>query len=146
MKITRIDHVAVLVPDIDAALPPWLKLLGLTLGPRETVAAQKTEAAFVLTPEEAGACVELIAPAGGNAGLEKYLEKNGGRHALHHLAFAVDDLAAALSELDRAGVELIDKTPRPGARGHQVGFLHPRACGGVLIELVSDHEPVRRHA
>ena len=138
MKVTRIDHVAVLVPSIDAALPPWLKMLGLTLGPRETVATQKTEAAFVLTPEEAGACVELIAPAGGNAGLEKFLEKSGGRQALlHHIAFAVEDLAGALAELDRAGVELIDKTPRPGARGHQVGFLHPRATGGVLVELVS---------
>jgi methylmalonyl-CoA/ethylmalonyl-CoA epimerase len=139
MRITRIDHVAVCVPDIDAALPPWIKLLGLTLGPREVVDAQKTEAAFVLTPEQAGACVELIAPAGGNAGLTKFIERAGGKNALHHIAFAVDDLASALIELDRAGVELIDKTPRPGARGHKVGFLHPRATGGVLVELVSDH-------
>jgi methylmalonyl-CoA/ethylmalonyl-CoA epimerase len=137
MKISGIDHVAVLVPDIDRALEPWLRMLGLTAGPRETVTAQKTEAAFVLTPEEAGACVELIAPAGENAGLRKFLEKNGDKHTLHHIAFAVDDLSSALRELDQAGVPLIDKVPRPGARGHQVAFLHPRATGGVLVELVS---------
>lgn len=139
MRITRIDHVAVLVGDIDTALPSWLRVLGLQLGPREIVEAQKTEAAFVLTPEEAGACVELIAPSGGNTGLEKYLAKNNGKSSLHHIAFAVDDLGSALAELDRAGVALIDKKPRPGARGHEVGFLHPQATGGVLVELVSDH-------
>jgi len=139
MRITRIDHVAVCVADLDKALPPWLKILGLTMGPRELVETQKTEALFVLTPEEAGACVELIAPAGGNPGLEKFLAQRDGKAGLHHIAFAVDDLAAALRELDAAGVPLIDKVPRPGARGHQVGFLHPKAADGVLVELVSDH-------
>lgn len=139
MKITRIDHIAVCVRDLDQALPPWLKMLGLSMGPREFVAAQATEAAFVLTPEEAGACVELIAPKGGNPGLEKFNDRNQGRAGLHHIAFAVDDLAAALRELDAAGVPLIDKVPRPGARGHQVGFLHPKAADGILVELVSDH-------
>ncbi|MFI5290961.1 MAG: hypothetical protein ACHQ17_14980, partial [Polyangia bacterium] len=84
MRITRIDHVAVCTAELDPALPPWLSVLGLTLGPREFVASQKTEALFVLTPEEAGACVELIAPRGGNAGLEKFLERNQGRAGLHH--------------------------------------------------------------
>lgn len=142
MKITRIDHVAVCVKDLDAALPPWIKMLGLAMGPRELVEGQKTEALFVLTLEEAGACVELIAPAtiaqGGNAGLERFLDKNQGRAGLHHIAFAVDDLAAALKELDAAGVPLIDKVPRKGARGHMVGFLHPKAADGILVELVSD--------
>ncbi len=139
MKITRIDHVAVCVASIEVAMPAWMQLLGLAAGPREFVAAQKTEAAFLLTPEEAGACVELIMPKGGNGGLEKFLERCQGRAGLHHIAFAVDDLATALRELDARGVALIDKVPRPGARGHQVGFLHPRATDGVLIELVSDH-------
>jgi methylmalonyl-CoA/ethylmalonyl-CoA epimerase len=139
MRITRIDHVAVCVGNIDHALPGWLNLLGLSLGPREIVEAQKTEAAFVLTPEEAGACVELIAPAGGNPGLEKFLEKLNGKGGLHHIAFAVDDLAGALRELDARNVPLIDKVPRQGARGHQVGFLHPKAFDGILVELVSDH-------
>ena len=139
MRITRIDHVAVCTANLDRALPNWINLLGLAVGPREFVEAQKTEALFVLTPEEAGACVELIAPKGGNAGLEKFLERSGGRNGLHHIAFAVDDLAGALRELDRKGVPLIDKVPRPGARGHTVGFLHPKAFDGILVELVSDH-------
>jgi methylmalonyl-CoA epimerase len=125
--------------DLDAALPAWLKLLGLHAGPREFVEAQKTEAAFLLTEETAGCSVELIMPRGGNAGLEKFLDKTGGKSGLHHIAFAVDDLAGALRELDAVGVPLIDKVPRPGARGHQVGFLHPKAADGILIELVSDH-------
>jgi methylmalonyl-CoA/ethylmalonyl-CoA epimerase len=139
MRITRIDHVAVCTKDLDSAIPSWLKLLGLHAGAREFVGAQKTEAAFLLTEEQAGCSVELIMPKGGNAGLEKFLDKSGGKSGLHHIAFAVDDLAGALRELDAAGVPLIDKTPRPGARGHLVGFLHPKAADGILIELVSDH-------
>ena len=69
-----------------------------------------------------------------NAGLEKFLDKRG--DALHHVAFAVKDIAAALARLKDGGVELIDEEPRPGAGGHLVAFLHPRAVGGVLVELV----------
>ncbi len=136
MRILRIDHVALATPDIDTALPLWLDVLGLAAGPREYVPTQLTEAAFVLTPAQGEACVELIAPKprGQNAGLEKFLEKRGG---LHHIAFAVDDLPAALDELATRGVPLIDRQPRPGARGHHVAFLHPKAMGGILVELVS---------
>jgi len=134
MRILGIDHVAICTSELDGAAQPFLQLLGLLKGPREFVEVQKTEAAFLLTPDEAGACVELIAPKGGNAGLEKFLEKRGG--GLHHVAFLVEDLAGALTELDRKGVKLIDKVPRKGARGHDVGFIHPAAFGGVLVELV----------
>ncbi|MBL8632623.1 MAG: VOC family protein [Myxococcales bacterium] len=139
MKIVRIDHVALCVPELDSAISSWQSVLPLLLGPREYVPTQLTEAAFLLTPAEADACVELIAPLprGQNVGLEKFLEKRGG---LHHIAFAVEDIAGALCELAERGVPLIDKVPRPGARGHQVAFLHPKALGGVLVELVSaDH-------
>lgn len=139
MKILRIDHVALCVPELDPAIAQWQAVLGafgLVAGPREYVPTQLTEAAFLLTPAEAEACVELIAPRprGQNAGLEKFLEKRGG---LHHIAFAVDNLQAALDELAERGVPLIDRAPRPGARGHHVAFLHPKALGGVLVELVS---------
>lgn len=134
MRITGIDHVAVCAGDLDEAQLPFIELLGLSLGPREYVAAQKTEASFLLTADEAGACVEMIAPREGNIGLEKFLEKRG--PGLHHVAFFVDDLDGALAELDARGVRLIDKVARQGARGHRVGFLHPSACGGVLVELV----------
>src|SRR5437763_279005 len=137
MRITRIDHVAVCVRSIDRALPAWIDLLGLAAGPREVVAAQSTEAAFLVTPTAASCSVELIAPEPGNAGLDKFLAKRNERAGLHHIAFAVADLAGALRELDARGVPLIDKVPRRGARGHHVGFLHPDAGDGVLIELVS---------
>jgi methylmalonyl-CoA epimerase len=134
MRVLGIDHVAVCAADVSIAASPFLELLGLTAGPREVVAAQRTEAYFVLAGADADACVELIAPAG-NETLEKFLAKRG--PGLHHVAFRVDDLAAALRELDQKGVPLIDKVPRPGARGHHVGFLHPSAFHGVLVELVS---------
>jgi methylmalonyl-CoA/ethylmalonyl-CoA epimerase len=134
MRILGIDHVAVCTGELASAADPFVRLLGLALGPREFVEVQKTEALFLLTPEEAGACVELIAPRGGNQGLEKFLEKRGA--GLHHIAFLVEDLAGSLKELDQLGIKLIDKVPRKGARGHNVGFIHPSAFGGVLVELV----------
>lgn len=139
MKIVRIDHIAICVPELEPALAQWQAILGLVAGPREYIPNQATDVAFVLTPAEGEACVEFITPQprGKNAGLEKFLDGSKGRGGLHHIAFAVADLAGALAELDGRGVPLIDRQPRPGARGHQVAFLHPRAFAGVLVELVS---------
>ena len=78
------------------------------------------------------AALELCAPRG-NAALDRFLARRG--PGLHHVCFAVEDLPAALAELKAAGVRLIDETPRPGARGHDVAFLHPDSTGGVLFEL-----------
>jgi methylmalonyl-CoA/ethylmalonyl-CoA epimerase len=141
MKILRIDHVAVCASDLSSRLAEWQAVLGLLAGPREYVPSQFTDAGFLLTPAESEACVELIAPASReqNPGLAKFLDKNKGRDGLHHIAFAVADLQEALEELAARGVPLIDRQPRPGARGHKVAFLHPRALGGVLVELVSAH-------
>lgn len=136
MKILRIDHIAVCVEELAPALNQWQTVLGLLGGPREYVPSQLTDAAFLLTPAQGEACLELIAPSprGKNAGLEKFLEKRG--EALHHIAFEVDDIEGTLARLEAAGVPLIDKKPRPGLRGHRVAFLHPKAFGGVLVELV----------
>ena len=138
MRITRIDHIALAVAEAGPAIAEWTSVLPLLLGAQEHVPTQGIEAAFLLTPAQGEACVELIAPAprGQNAGVEKFLERRGG---LHHIAFAVDDIEGALRELAERGVPLIDRAPRPGARGHKVAFLHPKALGGVLVELVSDH-------
>ena len=111
---------------------------GLQAGPREYVDAQKTEAAFILTPQTAGCTVELIAPKGGNPGLEKFLENNRGRRGCTTSPSPSTIWRARCASSTR-GVPLIDKVPRPGARGHMVGFLHPKAADGILIELVSDH-------
>jgi len=129
--IVGIDHVGIAAGSLDDGV--WTKLLGLPIAHRETVAAQKVEAAF-LDPREGGASIELIAPTAGNESLARFLEKRGG--GLHHLAIAVSDIREALSRLKTAGIPLVDQEPRPGARGHLVAFLHPKATGGTLVELV----------
>src|SRR5579871_3827965 len=138
IKVKRIDHVAIAVADRDAASAGLGTLFGLLPGAREHVASQATDVAF-LHPAPAGqpadpetTALEICAPRG-NAALDRFLAKRG--PGLHHVCFAVDDLPGALAELKAAGVRLIDETPRPGARGHQVAFLHPASTGGVLFEL-----------
>lgn len=130
LKIKRIDHVAICVADIDAVLPKYRQVLGLEVGEREVVESQKTEAALLPIGETS---LELITPRG-NPGLEKFLEKRGA--GLHHIAVEVEGIEAALAFLGSLGVPLIDATPRIGARGHKVAFVHPKATGGVLVELV----------
>lgn len=136
LKIKKIDHVAVAVPSIDEALAKYHAVFGLDVAQRELVTSQKTEAA--LLPIGDGN-IELIEPKG-NDGLQKFLDKRG--PGLHHIAVEVEGIENALALLKSLGVPLIDETPRVGARGHKVAFVHPRATGGVLIELVEPIEPV----
>jgi methylmalonyl-CoA/ethylmalonyl-CoA epimerase len=130
-KVKTIDHVAIAVSDLAPTAAALGQLLGLSPEKPENVANQNTEVQFLDT-EQPGAAVELICPSG-NAGLERFLARRG--PGLHHVCFEVDDLQAALSDLKARGVALIDESPRPGARGHLVAFLHPRSTGGVLFEL-----------
>lgn len=132
-KIKGIDHVAIAVTDIDGALAKYKAVLGLDVRERELVASQKTEAALLPI---GGSNIELISPKG-NDGLAKFLDKRG--PGLHHIAIEVEGIEAALALLKSLGVPLIDETPRNGARGHKVAFVHPKATGGVLIELVEPH-------
>ena len=134
IKVKRIDHVAIAVADRDASAASLGALFGLQTGAREHVASQATDVAF-LHAQAGGAddaALEICAPRG-NAALDRFLARRG--PGLHHICFAVEDLPAALAALKAAGVRLIDETPRPGARGHQVAFLHPASTGGVLFEL-----------
>ena len=135
--ILGIDHVGICVAGMDESATRWSSTLGLAIAHRECVDPQRTEAAFI-DPPGGGATVELVSPMEGNEGLAKFLAKRG--DGLHHLAFAVSDNREALRRLDAAGVPLIDREPRPGARGHLVAFLHPRALGGTLVELVEHQE------
>lgn len=139
IKVKRIDHVAIAVADRDACAQSLGDLFGLALGAREHVADQATDVAFLNAggPTMDDAALEICAPAGtaGNEGLLRFLDRRG--PGLHHVCFEVDDLPGALAALKAAGVRLIDEQPRPGARGHQVAFLHPAATGGVLFELCS---------
>jgi methylmalonyl-CoA/ethylmalonyl-CoA epimerase len=130
LKIKKIDHVAILVDDLDAAIAKYAELFGLAAREREVVPAQKTEAALLPVGESN---LELIAPRG-NDSLTRYLQKRG--PGLHHIAVEVEGIEEALALLKAMGVPLIDETPRPGARGHKVAFVHPKATGGVLVELV----------
>jgi methylmalonyl-CoA/ethylmalonyl-CoA epimerase len=132
IKVKRIDHVAIAVADRDASTKDLAGLFGLSPGPHEHVADQKTDVAFLDAGGADAASLEVCAPAG-NPTLQKFLDKRG--PGLHHVCFEVDDLPAALASLKAAGVRLIDETPRLGARGHWVAFLHPSATGGVLFEL-----------
>jgi methylmalonyl-CoA/ethylmalonyl-CoA epimerase len=134
--IKKIDHVAVCVEDIDAAAAKFRAVLGLEGTDRELVASQKTEAMLLPIGESN---IELISPRG-NDGLVRFLEKRG--PGIHHIAIEVEGIESALAFLKGIGVPLIDETPRKGARGHKVAFIHPKATGGVLIELV---EPDAEH-
>lgn len=134
IKIKKIDHVAVCVRDVDEAARKYADLFGLVGKEREVVASQKTEAALLPIGE---GNVELISPRG-NDGLARFLEKRG--PGLHHVAVEVEGIESALAFLKALGVPLIDEAPRKGARGHKVAFVHPKATGGVLVELVEpDH-------
>lgn len=134
IKVKRIDHVAIAVGDRDTSASLFGGLFGLAQGAREHVADQKTDVAFLDTTGDCAAALEIVAPAG-NDSLTRFLDRRG--PGLHHVCFEVDDLPAALASLKAAGVRLIDEAPRPGARGHQVAFLHPASTGGVLFELCS---------
>ena len=127
-----LDHVAIAVESITASLPIFESLLGAAGSPGEHVASQGGSVTFVGTGDGR---IELIEPTGADTAVGRFLARRG--PGLHHLAYRVPDLEAALARLAADGVELIDPVPRTGAHGHRVAFLHPRSTGGVLIELVS---------
>ena len=130
MELT-LDHVAVAVPSITAALPLFELLAGAAGSPIERVEAQKVDVAFV--GSDAGK-IELLQPTGPDSTVQKFLDKRGS--GLHHIAYRVPDIEAALRSLAEKGIRLIDEKPRPGAGGHLVAFLHPSSTQGVLVELV----------
>jgi methylmalonyl-CoA/ethylmalonyl-CoA epimerase len=133
----RIDHIGVAVEDIDAAIALYRDSFEMELGHRETVESQGVEAVLLDVGE---GHFELLAPLGPDTPVGKYLAKNGS--GLHHVAYAVDDIDAALKSIAAAGVQLIDSEPRVGIRDSRVAFLHPRSTGGVLTEIV---EPAGGH-
>ena len=142
IKVLHIDHVALAVPELTAAASSLGQLFSLEPTARETVTAQKTDVVFLKAPVGAAGhrpetAIELICPSApaGNESLQRFLAKRPGTAGLHHICYAVADIRAALASLKEAKVPLIDETPRVGARGHLVAFLHPQATGGVLFEL-----------
>jgi methylmalonyl-CoA/ethylmalonyl-CoA epimerase len=133
----RIDHIGVATDDLEGAITLYEKTLGMPLAHRETVESQGVEAVLL---DVGDGHVELLRPLGDDTPVGKYLAKKG--PGLHHVAYAVDDIDATLSQLKESGVELIDQEPRAGIRDSRVAFVHPKATGGVLTEIV---EPAEGH-
>lgn len=130
MKILKIDHLGIAVNSIEDGKNFWSDVLGLAFEGAETVAEQKVTTAFFPVGESE---VELLESTSPDGPVAKYIEKRG--QGIQHIAFRVDDIEAALAELKEKGIRLIDETPRPGAGGAKIAFLHPKATGGVLVEL-----------
>jgi methylmalonyl-CoA/ethylmalonyl-CoA epimerase len=131
MKLGPLHHVAIAVPRIEDALPFYRDTLGLRSEPVRDLPDQRIRVTFV---GDASQRIELIEPTDRESGVAKFVAERG-KPTLHHVCYVVEDLAGTLSSLGRDGVELIDRTPRRGAEG-MVAFIHPRASGGVLIELI----------
>jgi methylmalonyl-CoA/ethylmalonyl-CoA epimerase len=134
----RIDHIGVAVADLDAAIDLHVSAYGMEIVHRETVESQGVEAVLLDVGENH---VELLAPLGEETPVGRFLAKRG--PGLHHVAYQVADIDAALASLRESGLRMIDSEPRVGIRSSRVAFLHPAASGGVLTELV---EPAEVHA
>lgn len=126
----KINHIAVVVADLEGARHFWVEALGL---PLERVAHVPEEAVTVAFLPAGEGKIELIQPVDTESGVARYLEKRG--PGMHHLCLEVDDIAAAMARLRTAGVELINEEPRVSADGRSYAFVHPRSTGGVLVEL-----------
>jgi len=127
----RIDHVGVAVADIEAGIALYQDSFEMELSHRETVESQGVEAVLLDVGE---GHVELLVPLGPETAVGKFLASRG--PGLHHIAYAVKDIDAALAWVSAAGIETIDAKPRPGIRDSRVAFLSPRFTGGVLTEIV----------
>jgi len=132
VRALGIHHVGVAVDDLDRALATYVDVLGGTVEHREALADQGVEAAAVLVGAER---VELLAATGVDTPVGRFVAKRG--PGMHHIAYVVDDVGAALQDLAAAGLELIDEAPRRGLFGLEVAFVHPDAVHGVLTEVVS---------
>ena len=133
MNLTHIEHIGIAVESIEQALPYWEGTLGLKCYNIEEVADQKVRTAFLRLGDTK---IELLEATSPESAVAKFIEKRG--TGVHHIAYAVKNIEAALAEMEAAGVQLLDKTPRAGAEGLSIAFLHPKSTGGVLTELCED--------
>lgn len=129
-NIIKIDHIAIVVADIETGLNFWQDILGLQLSQIEDVPEQEARVAFLPVNDTK---VELVQPTSQDSGLARYLEKRG--PGMHHICFEVDDIEVALAHLKSQGTRLIDENPRTGSDGKLLAFIHPESTQGVLVEL-----------
>lgn len=130
MEITHIEHIGIAVKSIEEHLPYYEGVLGLKCYNIETVEDQKVKTAFFKIGQTK---IELLEPTSDDSTIAKFIEKRG--EGIHHIAYATNDVNAALKEVEAKGVRLIDTQARPGAEGLSIAFLHPKSTGGVLTEL-----------
>jgi methylmalonyl-CoA/ethylmalonyl-CoA epimerase len=130
MAIKRVDHIAIVVEQLDAALGVYRDALGMTVSDVRVMPEQDVKMAFLPTGDSE---IELLEPLSAESGIGRYLAKRG--EGLHHICLEVDDIDATLADLKARGAQLIDETPKQGANG-RIAFIHPKGSHGVLIELV----------
>ena len=131
--LTEIDHVAIAVEDLDAAIEYYRRSFGAEVAHREIVESDGVEEALIAVAES---YIQLVSPTRPDSPVAAFLERRG--EGLHHVGYRVDDCAAALQAVREAGGRLIDEAPRPGSRGTTVAFVHPKGSLGTLIELVQE--------
>ena len=132
MKPTHIEHLGIAVTSLEDAMPFFEFLTGEKCYSIEEVADQKVKTAFFKVGQTK---IELLEPTCPESTIAKFIEKNGGRGGVHHVAFNVENVEEALKEAEAAGIQLIDKAPRKGAENLMIAFLHPKSTKGVLTEL-----------
>ena len=133
MLLTEIDHVAIAVKDLEAAIAYYQSAFGATVDHREVVESDGVEEALLKVAES---YIQLLTPTRPDSPVAKAIEKRG--EGLHHIGYRVNNCAEALSAMIAAGATPIDKAPRPGSRGTTVAFMHPKGSFGTLIELVQE--------
>ncbi|MBO4725932.1 MAG: methylmalonyl-CoA epimerase [Firmicutes bacterium] len=132
MNLTRVDHVGIAVENLDEALKFYEGVLGLKSTGKEVVEEQKVTVAFLPCGDSELELLESTTPDGPIA---RFIEKNGGRGGIQHVAVRVDNIEAAIKEVMDAGLKMLDEKPRYGAGGARIAFVHPKTTGGVLLEL-----------
>jgi methylmalonyl-CoA/ethylmalonyl-CoA epimerase len=135
--LSRIDHVGIAVRDLDQAIQVYERRLGLRATDRQRLDAEGIEVAMIPIGESR---IELISPLNAESKVQKFLQDRG--EAVHHVAYATDDVAGSLARAGAEGAQLLDEVARPGAHGTRIGFIHPRSVCGVLTEFVeADGQP-----
>ena len=132
-KILGVDHIGVAVSDLKETQNFWTTALGLDCTGEEVVAEQKVKTSF--NPTGNGSEIELLEATEEDSPIAKFIAKNGGRGGIQHIALRVDDIEAAIADLQEKGVRMIDTKPRYGAGGASIAFVHPKSSYGVLVEL-----------
>jgi len=131
--LNKIDHVAIAVHDLEAAVDYYRQMYGVEPVHREVIEDQKVSEALIPV---GGSLIQLLMPTSPDSTVARFLERNG--EGMHHVGFEVPDIAAALRHLGEGGAQLIDNAPRRGSRGAQIAFVHPKGGFGTLVELVQE--------